>query len=135
MANGIYQRLFANLMNKVVDLEADIIKIALMDNVHAFDGTDNVWGDVSANEIAGTGYTAGGETLANKAVTQGAITKWDADNVQWNDATVDFYHAVLYDNSVSDNLIASIDFGGSQSLTDGIVVIQWDTDGIITLSE
>lgn len=135
MASGIYNRLFYNLMAKAVDLANDTIKVALLDNNHAFDATDNVWGDVSANEISGTGYTAGGATLAGKAVTQGAPTKWDASDVSWTSATISAYHAVLYDTTATSNLIASIDFGGVASVTSGTFEIQWNASGIITLDD
>jgi hypothetical protein len=135
MASGMYNRFKANLMNKIVDLEADVIKVMLLDNSHAFNAAHNVIGDVSANEIAGTGYTAGGATLANKAVTQGATTKWDADDVQWTGATFTAYHAVIYDDTVgTDDLILSIDFGGAQSVSSGTFTIQWHVNGIVTLA-
>ena len=134
MASGIYNRLKANLMNKEVDLEADTIKVMLLDNSHSFSATDNVIGDVSTNEVSGTGYTAGGATLAGKAVTQAATTKWDGTDSTWTTATFSAWHAVIYDTSVTDNLICSIDFGGEQQVTAGTFTIQWHTDGIITLA-
>lgn len=134
--NVIYNRFLANLMNKEVDLEGDNIRIALMDTNHTPTATDDVWADVSANEISGTGYTANGELLAGKAVTQGATTKWDADNVSWADAIFSAFHAVIYDDSlVGDDLIASIDFGGEIAINDGTFSIVFDAAGIITLSE
>jgi len=136
MASGIYNRFKANLMNKEIDLEADTIKVALMDDNHAFNAAHNTWSQVSANEISGAGYSAGGEALDNKTVTQDATTKWDADNVSWDSATFSAYHAVLYDDSLGgDDLIASIDFGGEQSVAAGTFEIQWDAAGIITLAE
>jgi len=134
MASGIYNRFKANLMNKVVDLEGDTIKVALLDDSHAFSATDNVWGDVSANEISGTGYTAGGATLGTKAVTQAATTKWDAADTEWTSATFTAYHAVIYDTTATSNLIASIDFGGAKTVSSGTFTIIWDGDGIITLA-
>lgn len=136
MASGIYNRFKANLMNKIVDMEADTINVMLLDNGHAFTATHNVIGDVSANELAnGNGYTTGGEALANKSVTQAATTKFDADNVAWAAATFSAYHAVLYDDTVgTDDLICSIDFGGEQQVTGGTFTIQWDEDGILTLA-
>lgn len=134
MASGIYQRFKANLMNKVVDLEADVIKVMLLTGTHSFTATNDVIGDVSANQISGTGYTAGGETLAGKAVTQAATTKWDATDEAWTSATFTAAHAVIYDSTASDNLIASIDFGGDQSVSSGTFTIQWHADGIITLA-
>lgn len=137
MASGIYNRFKANVLNKVVDWEADTIDVALLDNSHAFDADNNVWGDVSANEISGTGYTAGGETLANAAVTQDDTNdraKADGDNVAWTSATFSAWHAVIFDTTATSNLVCSFDFGGQQQVTAGTFTIQWHTDGIITLS-
>lgn len=135
MASGMYNRFKANLMNKVVDLEADTIKVMLLDNSHAFVATHNVIGDVSVNEISGTGYTAGGATLASKSITQAASTKWDAADVQWTGATFTAYHAVIYDDTIgTDDLILSIDFGGAQSVSAGTFKIQWHVNGIVTLA-
>lgn len=136
MASGIYQRFLANLMNKEVDLEADTIKVALMNNSHSFTGTHNTWSQVSANELgSGSGYTTGGNALSGKAVTQGSTTKWDATDLQWTTATFTAYHAVIYDDTTaSDDLICSIDFGGAQAVSGGTFEIQWNAAGIITLT-
>jgi len=135
MASGLYERVKANLMNKEVDLEADTIKVALLDDNHSFTATHNTWSDVSANEISGTGYTAGGEELTNKTVTQGATTKWDADDLIWSNASFTAYHAVIYDDTLTgDDLIASIDFGEAKQVSNSTFKIAWDAAGIITLS-
>ena len=135
MASGIYNRFKANIMNKEVDLEADTIKVALLDSNHSFTATHNTWSDVSTNEISGTGYTSGGATLSNKSVTQAATTKWDADDTSWTSATFTANHAVIYDDTMTnDDLICSIDFGGAQSVSSGTFTIQWHADGIITLA-
>lgn len=136
MASGIYNRFKANLMNKEVDLEADTIKVMLLSGSHSFTATHNVKTDVNANELAnGSGYTTGGAALAGKAVTQAATTKWDANDISWTSATFTTAHAVIYDDThATDDLICSIDFGGSQSVTSGTFTIQWHADGIITLA-
>ena len=135
MASGIYNRFKANLMNKIVDLEADTIQVALLDNSHTFSAAHNVWTDVSANEISGTGYTANGEVLAGAAVTQAATTKFDGTDTAWTTATFTAYHAVLWDNTVAtDDLICSFDFGGAKTVTAGTFTIQWHANGIITLT-
>lgn len=135
MASGIYNRFKANLMNKEVDLEADTIKVALLDNSHGFTATHNQWSEVSANEITGSGYSSPGQDLAGKAVTQAATTKWDATNAEWTSATFSAYHAVIYDDTLTnDDLICSIDFGGEKQVTAGTFTIQWDAAGIITLT-
>ena len=135
MASGMYNRFKANLMNKECDLEADVIKVMLLDDSHGFTATHNQKSEIVANEISGTGYTAGGAALASKAVTQGASTKWDAADVEWTTATFTAYHAVIYDDDLaSDDLIASIDFGGAKSVSAGTFKIQWHVNGIITLA-
>jgi hypothetical protein len=135
MASGIYDRFKANLMNKVVALASDTIKVMLLNASHAFASTHNVIGDVSANQITGTGYTAGGATLAGKSVTQAATTKWDGDDVEWTTATFSAWHAVIWDDTIAtDDLIASIDFGGEKVVTAGTFKIQWNASGIITLA-
>lgn len=137
MASGIYNRFKANLANKIVDWEADTIKVGLMDNIHAFNADNNVWTDVSANEISGTGYTAGGETLTTASVTQddtNDLAKLDGDNSQWTTATFSAYHAVIYDTTATSNLTCSFDFGGQQQVTVGTFTVQWHADGIITLT-
>ena len=135
MASGIYDRFKANLMNKEVDLEADTIKVALLDDSHSFTTTHNQWSEVSANEISGTGYTAVGAALANAAVTQGATTKWDGDDTAWTSASFTAYHAVIYDDTLTnDDLICSIDFGAAKTVSSGTFTIQWNAAGIITLA-
>lgn len=135
MASGAYNRFKANLMNKEIDMEADTIKVMLLNNSHSFTATHNQKSEIVANEISGTNYTAGGASLANKAVTQGATTKFDADDVSWASATISAYHAVIYDDTMTnDDLICSIDFGGVQSVTGGTFTIQWHANGIVTLA-
>lgn len=136
MASGIYNRFKANLMNKEVDMEGDTVKVALLNDSHSFTATHNVWAEVSANELAnGNGYTTGGATLANKAVTQASTTKFDADDTAWTSSSFTAYHAVIYDDTLgNDDLIASIDFGGAQTVTSGTFTISWHADGIITLA-
>ncbi len=133
MASGIYSRFKANLMNKVVDLEADTIKVALYDNSHSFTAADTDY--TTDNELATTGgYTQGGATLASKAVTEAATTKWDAADTAWTSATFTAYHAVIYDSTAGNDLICSIDFGGAKTVAAGTFTIQWSASGIITLA-
>jgi len=133
MASGIYNRFKANLMNKVVDLEADTINVALYNNSHAFTATDTDY--TTTNELATTGgYTQGGQALAGKAVTEAATTYWDATDASWTSATFTAYHAVIYDSTAGDDLICSIDFGGAQTVTSGTFTIQWHANGIISLA-
>lgn len=139
MASGIYQRFFANLMNKEVDLEGDTIKLMLLDNSHSFTATDNTKSQIDTNEIAsgsGIDYVAGGYALASKSVTQGDPTYFDAADLEITDFTGTFYHAALYDDTLTnDDLICSFDLGGEQTVTEVTVRFVWDSNGIITMTE
>ena len=133
MASGVYNRFKANLMNKVVDLEADTINVSLYDDSHSFTASDTDY--TTTNELASTGgYTQGGQALSGKAVTEAATTKWDATDIAWTSATFTAYHAVIWDSTAGNDLIASIDFGGAQTVSSGTFTIQWHADGIITLA-
>ena len=139
MASGVYNQFKTEIMNKVIDLEADTVKVALLDNSHSFDQTAVGWAVPDANELsAGGGYSEGGEALASKAVTQESTHgKFDAADVSWTSATFTAYHAVIYDDtptSPADPLICSIDFGGAQSVSSGTFTIQWAAGGILTIT-
>ena len=134
MASGMYDRFKANLMNKVVDLEADTIIVILLDNGHAFNTAHNTKADVTGNELATAGgYTQQDKELAGKAVTQATATKWDGTDTEWAASTFSTWHCVLYDETAADNLICSIDFGGEKPVSAGTFKIQWNASGIITL--
>lgn len=137
MASGIYNNFKTELMKGTFDLVNDTVKVALMNTSHAFTPTHDTWANVSANEVTGTGYTTGGQTLQTKTVTVDDANNrgvWDAADLTWANSTITAYHAVIYDTSASDALIGSIDFGGAQASSSGNFIIQWDTDGIINLT-
>jgi hypothetical protein len=137
MVSGIYDCLKEDLMVGAVNLGSggDTIKVGLLDDSHAFSAANSAWADVSANEISGTGYTAGGVTLGSQAVSVASNTaKFDAADTEWTSASFTAYHAVIYDTTNSNSLICSIDFGGAQTVSSGTFTIQWHTDGILSLS-
>jgi hypothetical protein len=135
MASGIYNVFKGKLMEKALDLgdEGDTIKVALYDGSHAFTATDTVY--TATNELATeNGYTRDDKTLTGQAVTAGATTKWDANDVAWTSATFTAYHAVIYDSTDTKSLICSIDFGGAKTVAAGTFTISWNVAGIITLA-
>jgi len=137
MASGMYNRFKANLMAGELDLKDDaLIKGMLMNDSHAFVATHNVIGDVDANELAAAGnYTQGGKNIEGRDITQGASTKWDGTDLEWAAATFSTWHCVIYDDThATDDLIASIDFGGEKVVSAGTFKIQWHVNGIVTLA-
>lgn len=126
-----------------VDLDADTIKIMLVNSTYAAlaDATKQgheFLSDVQATyEISGTGYTAGGATLANKTSAQSAGT-YTFDNTvdpSWPTATITASGAIIYKSTGTDTtspLIAYLDFGGSFVSTAGTFTVALNASGIFT---
>jgi hypothetical protein len=134
---------FGNLIikafNKEVDWDTDTIKVMLLDDTLAPDqDTHDYIDDLNANEVSGTGYTAGGATLASKTIgyTAGTnVTKFDAADVTWSSSTITARYAVLYVDTgtpATSVLIGYTDFGEDKSSENGNFTLTWDADGIFT---
>ena len=63
---NFYEKFVERFGDSTIDLDGDTFDIILMDTNHAFDTTDTVKTDISANEIStANGYTQGTKTLAS----------------------------------------------------------------------
>ena len=137
MASGLYGITFLNMLNNThdVDLDTDTLKIMLVTDLYTPDfGTHDFKADVT-NEVVGTGYTAGGETLTSLSLTQsGGTITFDAADVTWSSSTITARAAVIYDDTIaSDPLICYIDFGSDQSSSSGDFVLSFNASGIFTI--
>ena len=107
-----------------MDLLLDTLKLMLMDTHTADQTGDAVKADLPAEESSGSGYTAGGATLANKTwATSSLTTTFDntADVVWTISTTLDTNVGILWDDtptSPADPLILADSFG-SQTVTGG----------------
>lgn len=126
-------------MDGSIDLDTDTIKVALVTSSYTPDqDTHEDFADVT-NEITGTGYTAGGAALANKAVTKDTTDNegvFDADDVTWSSSTITARGAVVYKDSGTAStswLVCYLDFGSDQSSSSGNFTIQWNAEGILNL--
>ena len=116
----------------------DTYKVKLL-TAATFDATHTTLTATGGTEATtGTGYTAGGATLANVAVTTVTTNdaKFDADDVTWtaSGGSITASYAILYnDTDTDDPPVAFIDFGGSESAGDGTdFLIVWNASGIFT---
>ena len=133
MANLVYNTYKENTLLGHIDLNNDTLKVALVTSSYIADPDHTSF----TNEVAGTGYTAGGATLVNTAVTKDDINDkafLDADDVTWATSTITARGAVIYKDDTPDILIAYIDFTSDKSSTAGDFTIQWNAAGIIQLS-
>ena len=138
MASGLYGITFLNALKNTLalDLDSDTIKIMLVTSSYTPDfGAHDFKADVS-NEVSGTGYISGGNTLSSLALTQTSGTiKFDAADTSWSSATItNARGAVIYDDSLTDDpLIAYIVFGSDFSSSNGTFTIAFNAGGIFTI--
>lgn len=134
---ALYTKFPAKLANAEIDWDTDTIKVALVTSSYTPDqDAHDYWDDVSANEASGTGYTAGGATLASKTITQDNATNkqtFDAADVSWTSSTITARYAVIYKSTGTAStspLIGYVDFASNQSSSSGTFQIQWNASGI-----
>jgi hypothetical protein len=128
-------------MNGGIDLDTDTIKVMLVTSSYTPNqDTDDFINDASANEVSGTGYTAGGQALANKAVTADNTDNegvFDADDASWTSSTITARGAVLYKDTGTPStspVICYIDFGADKVSSGGTFTISWNAEGILNLN-
>ena len=141
MASKLYGNFILKALNKEVDFDSDTIKVALVSSSYTPDqDAHDYWNDVSTYEVSGTGYTAGGATLASKTATYDSannVVILDAADTTWASSTITARYAVVYDStgtSSTSALIGYVDFGSDQSSTNGNFTITWDSTGIVRIT-
>jgi hypothetical protein len=136
----VFGKALLSLFNKEIDFDSDTIKVALLTSSYTPDqDAHDYFDDVVANEITGTGYTAGGVTLASKTIAYDGPTntvKIDAADPTWTSATFSFRHAVIYDATPGTNatrpLISCITFDADVPVAAGTLTLVLDAAGAIT---
>jgi hypothetical protein len=135
-----YGQALLKALNKEIDFDTDVIKVMLCTSAYVPDQDAHVYKDVSVtSEVTGTGYTAGGATLASKTIAYTAATNiiaLDAADVTWAASTITARYAVIYDDSPASSkpLLAYVDFGADQSSNNGNFTITWDANGILKIT-
>ena len=139
--SGLYGLTLEKMLNNTaaIDLEAEDNKICMVEDGYtpAYD-THDFYADLT-NEVAGTGYSAGGQTITTTEISVAAPAagklKWAAGNTSWTTSTIpNAMAAVIYcDSVVSDPLIILVDFVTAASTTAGTFAITWHADGIFNL--
>lgn len=109
------------------DLNTDVLKIALYTSAATLDASTTVYS--TANEVSGTGYTAGGEVLLNVVVQQGNGTGYASfDNPSWPGANFTTRGALIYNSTKANKSIGVINFGLDQTMTNQGFEIQLPAD-------
>ena len=116
-----------------LNLSSNVYKIALYTSTATNDKTTAIYS--VTNEVSGTGYTAGGATLAGFTVSisgDTAYIDWTTDP-SWTTATFTAASALIYNSSVSNHAIAVIDFGGNFTATAGTFTVQLPAPGLTAI--
>lgn len=98
--------------------------------------TDDELADLT--QVTGTGYTAGGEDIANDGTRSGGIVSVAATDVVWTASAADWtagrYISAHDDTSTTDILIAYWDYGSNFTLGNGETFTVDFTTNIFTIS-
>ena len=106
---------------------ADTFKIALYTSSATLDATTTAY--TVTNEVSGTGYSAGGNSLTvSQTPTSTSTTAWlDFADTTWTSATITANGALIYNSTNSDKAVAVLAFGGDKTSTNGDFTIVFPT--------
>ena len=118
------------LLDGEMDFSSDtsqVFKIALYTSSADLSAATTAYS--ATNEVSGTGYTAGGNTLTVVAPTTSGTTAFlDFSDTTWSTATVTARGALIYlADGATNPAVAVLDFGGDKTSTAGDFTIQFPT--------
>ncbi len=109
-------------------------KIALYTNSASFDASTTAY--TTTNEISGTGYTAGGNTLTiatnPTSDTGGTVAYLDFSDTTWTSATITARGALIYKSGGTNPAIAVLDFGADKSTISGTFKVEFPVSNATT---
>ncbi len=97
----------------------DTFKIALYTNSASFTAATTAY--TTSNEVTGTNYTAGGNTLTRvNPATSGTTAFTDFADTTWASSTITARGAIIYNDTATGNpAVVILDFGGDKTSTNG----------------
>lgn len=146
MTDIIYNSAKLRFMDAGWDLDEgnDDFQVALVASGYVEDQDNHDFFNDITNELSGTGYTAGGEDLANQATTQDNTDNeavFDGDDITWTGLDAGTIAALIgYVNTAgspgTDPLMFNIDQATGLPLVTngGDVTIAWAAEGIVNLT-
>ena len=118
------------LLDGEMDFSADTsqtFKIALFTSAATLSAATTAY--ATTNEVSGTGYTAGGNTLTISAnpASSGTTAFLDFADTTWTDATITARGALIYKSGGGNPAVAVLDFGADKTSTAGDFQVQFPT--------
>lgn len=142
-ASGLFVATWIDILDTTqlaVDLDLETHKVALFSNsITPNFSTDTAYGvaPYNANEVSGTGWSAGGVALTGTAVSESptGTLMWDATDVSEAGTTLTNARcALIYADALAgNNAIVLVNFGADYSTVSGTFGITWASGGIFTI--
>ena len=116
------------LLNGEMDFSSDTsqtFKIALFTSSATLSAATTAYS--TTNEVTGTNYVAGGNTLTIAAApaSSGTTAFLDFADTTWSDATITARGALIYKVGGSNPAVEVLDFGGDKTSTTGDFTVQF----------
>lgn len=104
----------------------DAFKIALYTSSATLGASTTAYS--ATNEVSGTGYTAGGNTLTNVTPTTSGTTAFtDFADSSWTTSTITARGCMIYNSTDSNRTVGVWDFGSDQVSSSGTFTIVFPT--------
>ena len=119
----------AELYQGIHDLLNDTIKIALYIANADLTAATTVY--TTDQEVTGTGYTAGGNTLTGTTVQSSGSTAYVSfDNSTWSSASFTSRGALIYNSSKANRSVAVLNFGSDKIVANGTLTIEFPSNDV-----
>jgi hypothetical protein len=111
------------LLNAQQNFTSNTFKMALYTSSATLDAGTLIY--TTSNEVFGTGYTAGGNTLVVSVVptSSGTTAYLSFTDTSWTTATFTARGALIYNTSQSNAAVAIFDFGSDKSVVGGTFTV------------
>jgi hypothetical protein len=119
----------AELYEGIHDLIDDTIKIALFNANADLTASTTVYS--TNQEVTGTGYTAGGNTLTGATVRSNGTTAYVSfNNTSWSSASFTSRGALIYNSSKANRSVAILNFGSDKIVANGTLTIEFPNNDV-----
>jgi len=113
-----------DLLSGNQDLDTDVIKIALYTSAATLGASTTAY--TTSNEVVGTGYTAGGNTLTGATISlDGTTGICTFSTTFWTTSSITARGALIYNSTKTNKAIAVLDFGADKTSTSGVFTINF----------
>jgi hypothetical protein len=140
--SGLFYPTWRDALNGtiVLNLDLETHKVAMFTNtITPSFSADTAYGvaPYNANEVSGTGYTAGGALLTTTTLSESptGTLMVDAADTSWTTSTITNARcALIYADALAgNNAICLVNFGADYSTVAGTFTIQWAAGGVFTI--